>query len=103
VLTLPEFETMRYVSVALDLVQTVLIAVLWMRKPGQDAAARVQRLEGRMDVVDERLRHIPETQMLYDLSGRLTTALAHIDGLRDAVTQTRGSVTRIEEFLRHNR
>jgi hypothetical protein len=99
----------------LDLVQSVvmlgLFVFVWLRKPGEDAkkqlaaieqqtGERLVSLETDVKVIKERMVHIPSKEELAELEGRLATLLAHIDGLRVAVDITRGSVARIEDFLR---
>lgn len=99
----------------LDLVQSVvmlgLFVFVWLRKPGEDAKKRLAEiealtdgrlvtLEGDMRVIKEKMVHLPSKEELIELEGRLATLLAHIDGLRVSVDITRGSVARIEDFLR---
>jgi predicted nucleic acid-binding Zn-ribbon protein len=114
-------DTLKYVVLLLDVAQTLLIAVLWMRKPGQDAkaevaAARSEMAEqrARIDVMAEQLRHIPTDAELAELSGRLSTAIAHLDqakatalvqfeAVKEQMSALRASVRSLEDFLRHNR
>lgn len=99
----------------LDLIQSIvmlgLFVFVWLRKPGEDARNRladIERetgerlvvLETDVRVIKERMEHIPSKEELAELEGRLATLLAHIDGLRVSMDITRGSVARIEDFLR---
>lgn len=83
--------------------QTIAIVLLWLRKPGQDAMQRVEYVDGRVDVIEERLKHMPSTDDLTELEGTVRAISAQIGGMEDTVKTTRNTVQRIEDFLRSNR
>jgi hypothetical protein len=94
----------------LSLVQSVAIVLLWLRQPGEDAGRdiekfRVQQVEtsnlikGRVDVLEERVRHMPTTDEVRELEGQMHGIKAELGVLKDAVAATRGGVSRIEHFL----
>lgn len=98
----------------LQVVQVLAIVALWLRKPGQDAAEQLVQfkanvaeadgvLKGRLDVLEERVRHMPTTEELREVEGQLGAIKAEMGGLKDAVQSTRNGVIRIEEFLRTTR
>lgn len=89
-------------------------SALRLRKPGQDAAEQLVRfkaaaaetdgvLKGRLDVLEERVKHMPTTEELREVEGQLSAIKAEMGGLKDAVQSTRSGVIRIEEFLRSKR
>ncbi len=87
----------------LDVAQMVAIAALWLRKPGEDATARVGKLEGQLQVIEERIRHMPTADELTELEGTVKSIAAQLDAMQDNVKNTRAAVQRIEDFLRNNR
>lgn len=98
----------------ITLTNSVAAFLLWMRKPGQDASAEIDRfkassaaangaLSGRMDVLEERVKHMPTSDELRELEGQLVGIKAEMGSLKDAVTATRSGVARIENWLMHER
>lgn len=94
----------------LSLAQSVAIVLLWLRRPGEDAsrelagfrAAQVESasaMRGRLDVVEERLRHMPTSEEVRELEGKLSAIKAELGGLKESVSATRNGVSRIEQFL----
>ncbi|MEY2688198.1 MAG: hypothetical protein RL375_2396 [Pseudomonadota bacterium] len=95
-------------------VQAAAIVALWLRKPGetageavivlrQDVARDAGALKGRIDVLEERVRHMPTTEELRKVEGELLAIKAQINGLEDDVKSTRSGVARIEDFLRNSK
>jgi ElaB/YqjD/DUF883 family membrane-anchored ribosome-binding protein len=103
-----------YLSIALHAGQAVALVVLWLRKPGESAGEEVQRLrsqtnesiallKGRLDVIEERVRHMPTSEELRELEGQLSGIRERLAGLDDTAKNTRAAVQRIEDFLRHSK
>lgn len=83
----------------LDAVQLLAIAALWLRKPGQDAAQRVEHVEAQLEVIKERMKHMPTDEELTQLAGTVRVIAEQISGLQGSVATTRLGVARIENFL----
>lgn len=90
-------------SLWLDVAQTLAVVVLWLRKPGEDAGAKVIALNGRVDVMEERVRHMPTAEKLSELESEVSGIGAQLRGIEDTAKTTRATVQRIEDFLRENR
>lgn len=87
-----------------------LTAVLWMRKPGVDAAREVQKLRMDFDlnlklqadqIIEMRahMQHMPKTEELIKLEGTLRQLNERANGLAENMTTVRASLHRIEDFL----
>jgi hypothetical protein len=98
----------------LTLGNTLAAVLLWLRKPGQDASAEIVKfktsvaetdgvLKGRLDVLEERVKHMPTSDELREVEGQLGAMRAQIGGVVDTVQSTRSAVIRIEEFLRNSK
>lgn len=98
----------------LALANTVGVVALWLRKPGEAAGEQVQALrnavnealallKGRVDVIEERVRHMPTSEELRELEGQLSGIRERLSGLDDTAKNTRAAVQRIEDFLRQSR
>jgi predicted nucleic acid-binding Zn-ribbon protein len=87
----------------LDALQMLGLIALWLRRPGEDAGRRVDAIERKVDVIDERIKHMPTGDELTDLEGTVKEIRARMDGLQENVRGTREAVTRIENFLRETR
>lgn len=81
-------------------VQTLAIVALWLRKPGENAREAVAQLRGRVDVIEERVKHMPTSEELRELEGQLSGIRERLSGLDDTAKNTRAAVQRIEDFLR---
>lgn len=103
-----------HVLFALTILNAVVSAVLWMRKPGEDAGQAVSGLrtevreaiagvKGRVDVMEERVRHMPTSEELRELEGQLSGIRERLTGLDDTAKNTRAAVQRIEDFLRQSK
>lgn len=97
----------------ITVINSVASFLLWLRKPGQDATAAIATfrtavaetdgvLKGRLDVLEERVRHMPTSDELSQLEGQLGAIKAEMGGMKDLVQSTRSGVNRIEEFLRNS-
>jgi uncharacterized coiled-coil protein SlyX len=82
---------------------SVASLLLWLRKPGQDASAEITRfkaasaeadgvLKGRLDVLEERVSHMPTSKELDNLSNQLA-------GLIQQMKPLRQSLDRVENYL----
>ena len=89
---------------AINIVLTLSMgAVMWLRKPGEDAGAKVIALNGRVDVMEERVKHMPTAEKLSELESEVSGIGAQLRGIEDTAKTTRATVQRIEDFLRENR
>lgn len=93
-----------------DLAQTLAVVALWLRKPGEDASQKVvelsqqaTKLNGRVDVMEERVKHMPTAAKLSELESEVSGISAQLAGIEDTAKTTRATVQRIEDFLRENR
>lgn len=86
-----------------DVGQSVVILLLWLRKPGEDAGHRITALDSRVNVIQERLAHVPQNTDIAELEGSLKATIAQFEAIRDQVNITRQTVQRIEDFLRENK
>ena len=87
----------------LDLAQTLVIVILWLRKPGADAAAAVTSMRERLGLVEERIKHMPTSEELAELEGSVRTINERTAGMNEAMNAMRGQLSRIDDFLRANR
>lgn len=83
----------------LDAAQTVAVVVLWLRKPGQDAAGAVERLSNRVAVMDEHLKHMPSATALAELEGAVEALKASLDGIAAMNETLRTALGRVETYL----
>lgn len=97
----------------LTLGNAVANVALWLRKPGEDAGQQVQtlrtetrevtgELRGRLGVMEERVRHLPDADEVMELKSQLSGIRERLSGLDDTAKNTRAAVQRIEDFLRHH-
>lgn len=111
---MPEIELWRN---AINILQTLgLLAVgvvMWLRKPGEQAgqdlvALRNEMLElhagnaSRVDTLEERIRHMPNSEQLAHLEGTVRTISAQNAAQSDRLTIMTTQLTRIENFLLHD-
>lgn len=105
---------MPMIALGLHVVEGLAIAALWLRKPGEDAGAAVAALRGeareaiagtrgRLDVLEERVSHMPTSEEFHEVKGQLDGIRERLMGLDDTAKTTRSTVQRIEDFLRENR
>jgi hypothetical protein len=84
----------------LDALQTVALGVLWLRKPGQDAVKSAEALAARMDVLDERMKHMAISDELTAHEGSVKAVQAQLEQMQEAMRMLSAAVVRIETFLR---
>lgn len=82
-----------------DVMQTVALVVLWLRKPGKDAGERVASLKAEVDMLRETIRHMPLREELTRLEGSVKAIQSDVNSVRESSAFTRDAVTRIEAFL----
>lgn len=87
----------------LDFAQTIVILLLWARKPGSETQQRIGAVEGELKLIREQLKHVPLNDELTELEGSMKSLLERLEGMRDQIAGTRDSVRRIEDFLREHR
>lgn len=95
--------TSDWVRTLIDLAQFLGIVLLWLRKPGQDAGERVAKVEAKVQVIEESLKHVPTSTELAELEGSVKAISAGMAALTAETSVIRSSVARIEDFLRENR
>lgn len=86
-------------SLLMDIAQTIAVVWLWLRKPGQEAGVKVDAVEGRVDVLEERIRHMPTTNELTELEGTVNAIKATLDGMQQSQDVQRATLARIESYL----
>lgn len=106
-------DVLPYLTAALSLATALATFVLWMRRPGEDATELVRELQtstrvamaaqsARVDVLEERVRHVPTSEELAQLEGEVRALSTSINGIAAQVNSVNGAVRRIEEFLLKN-
>jgi hypothetical protein len=83
----------------LDILQTLVIAVLWVRKTHDGALKNISDIGTRMLVVEKRIDHMPTATEVAKLEGTVRVVSAQITGLEDSVRVARSTVGRIETYL----
>lgn len=86
-------------GVLMDIAQTVAVVALWLRRPGQEAGHKVVAVEGRVDVLEERIKHMPTTTELTELEGTVNAIKATLDGMQQSQDVQRATLVRIENYL----
>lgn len=78
----------------------------WLRRPGeeatraaQSAAQSAELLRGRVDVLEERLKHMPSLVELSRVEGTVRSIQATLQGMNELQAAVRATVTRIESYL----
>lgn len=95
-----------------QIAQAVALVALWLRKPGQDAAEQLVHfkatvaeadgvLKGRLDVLEERVKHMPTGDEMQDVQVKLGALSAKVGSIEDTVLSMRAGINRIEDFLRN--
>jgi len=83
----------------LDILQTLVIAMLWVRKTETAAIKQVDDIDHRVTVVEGRLQTMPSAADVAELKGSVRVTSTQIHGLEDSVRVTRATVARIEHYL----
>lgn len=76
---------------------------LWLRKPGTDAADAVSGLAGRLDVLEERVKHMPTEDDMQEVRDALSDVRERLAAVEAHTGATRAATARIEEFLLKNK
>ena len=96
--------------VLLDIAQSIVLVVLWLRKPGQDAAAAVDVLRAHVDAsfkllserqvkIETRIEHMPTSEEFESLKGDTGRIDERTRGLADGMSTVRAQLNRIETYL----
>lgn len=94
-----------------DVVQTAVIFLLWLRRPGEGAAKRVEDLERasatrigeiekHMAVMKEQLANVPRNDELSEIEGSIKALLVQVHSVSEQIVDAKKAVTRIEDWLR---
>lgn len=83
----------------LDAAQTLFIALLWLRKPGVDAGQKADAVAARLDLVEERMKHLPDSPRVNALEGGLREIKAMVQAVEDRQDAQGQVLGRIETFL----
>lgn len=94
----------------LGVINTLAVLALWLRRPGEDATKALEAhrtatteamgaMKGRVDVLEERVRHVATSEELVQLEGEVRSLKAGIDGITSQLGGVRSAVARIEDFL----
>lgn len=86
-------------SLWLSILNTLAVIVVWLRKPGEDAGKALVEVRSRLDVIDEKLRHVPTENELGQVETDVAAIRAVVDSLVEAIKRTDGSTRRIEDYL----
>lgn len=83
----------------LSLLAMATAAAAWLRKPGEDAQGEVTKVRERLIALEERTKHMPDSEELAKLEGMVKQIAERTEGLGEAITSIRSSQTRIEQYL----
>lgn len=97
-------------GLGLSLVTALATFVLWLRRPGEDAAGLVRDLDtatrvqlaaqsARVDVLEERVKHMPTSDELTQLEGEMRAISAQLSAVADQLPSVKSALTRIENYL----
>lgn len=90
---------------------TLALAVtVWLRKPGEDAGKAVEALrtdytnrsqavDTHLATIDERLRHMPNSEELAELEGTVKAISEKVSGISVGMERQTTQLDRIENFL----
>ena len=76
---------------------------LWLRKPGTDAAEAVTGLANRLDVLEERVAHMPTEGDLQNVLAAMANVRERLAAVEAHTEATRAATARIERFLLDNK
>jgi hypothetical protein len=91
-----------------------LTAVVWLRKPGEDASVAVQQLgtelnkalaghAARLSEIETHMEHMPSSEELAKLEGMVLEINARTEAQSEQLRTVSAALTRIETYLLHNR
>jgi hypothetical protein len=83
----------------LDMFQTVVIALLWIRAHEKKTDQHVDDVETQLEVLREKISHMPLRDELTRLEGAVAAIQTSMDAMKESSAVTRATVTRIEAFL----
>jgi hypothetical protein len=90
------FEVLRWA------ITLLLAGVVWLRKPGEEASLAVSKLAARLDVFEERVKHMPTDEELAQLRGDVSTIKAEVKGVSDLLVRVEHQNTLIHQHLLNN-
>lgn len=107
---MPTTDSKFWLDVAQWVLTGLLAAIVWLRKPGEDAQAEAKRtrsllatshreLSTRLTVLEERYTQVPSRVELAQLQGELRTVQMQMEGQNQQLLVIQQSVYRIEQFL----
>lgn len=94
----------------ITLINSVAAFLLWLRKPGQDASTEIAAFKsaaaevaggfkGRLDVLEERVAHMPTDEELAHLKGEMHGLSAQLSGMSEQMLPVRQALDRIQHYL----
>lgn len=102
-MTLSDFPILGIVSLTLHVAEAVALFVMWVRSPGEGAGEAVRALTRRVDVLDERISHMPTKEKQAELAGTVKEIDAKLDGQAESIAAVRRQMDRIETWMLNHR
>lgn len=95
------------IFILLSLISTVLSVSAYLRKPGEDAQAALQKhistdhaqVRERVLTLEERVKHMPTSDELTELEGTVKAVAGQLTALSTAISTMQASQTRVENYL----
>ncbi len=87
----------------LDAAQTVVIVILWLRKPGENAGQKADAVAHRLALMEERMLHLPDAPRVNAVEGDLREIKAMVQAVEDRQDMQGAVLARIESYLLNNR
>ncbi|URI06640.1 DUF2730 domain-containing protein [Aquincola tertiaricarbonis] len=111
---MPDFSPSFWLSAVQWLYMLILTAVVWLRKPGVDAGAAVERvrtdhggelqtIKARISAIETTLHHTPTKEDLARLEGSVRQVDERTEGLSEGLSAVRRQLNRIEDYLLNNK
>lgn len=99
-----------WLDVAVIILSGINTAVVWLRRPGEEAKKSIEALDERLDnemgdlatrlqVVEQRMQHMPTDEELATLRGDVQAVKAVVEGQRDLLKRVEHQQTLILEQL----
>lgn len=89
-------------NLLLQVANAVGLVVLWLRKPGEDAGQKAEAVGSRVNLLEERLKHMPTSDELTELEGTVKEVKATLEAMKEQQELARRTLARIEDYLLNN-